>query len=162
MRTNATIAITDGKSCKAVYLHWDGYVAWAGAVLYDDYNTREKAEALIALGSISSLSERIAPEPGEEHSFDNPAENVTVAYCRDRGEKMELHVFGDLSSSGDKAFIERLSSQVSGGNYVYLFDTRTEQWSVGAVHGFLKSEKDDFPEVEPGVFYPLKKWFEEV
>lgn len=156
MSTNATIAITDGKSCKAVYLHWDGYIAWAGAVLHDGYNTREKAEALIALGSISSLGEKIAPEPGEERSFE-----VTVAYCRDRGEEMELHVFGDLSPSGDKAFIERLS-QVSGGNYVYLFDSRTEQWSVGAVHGFLKSEKDDFPEVEPGVFYPLKKWFEEV
>lgn len=156
MNTNATIAITDGKSCKAVYLHWDGHIAWAGAVLYDNYNTREKVEALIALGSISSLGEKIAPEPGEERSFE-----VTVAYCRDRGEEMKSYVFWDLSPSGDKAFIERLS-QTTGGNYVYLFNAQTEQWSVGTAYGFRNIEKGDFPEAEPGVFYPLKKWLKEV
>lgn len=160
MSTNATIALTDRKQCKAIYLHWDGYIAWAGAILYDYYNTREKVEALVTLGSLSSLRERVAPEPGEKHSFENPVEDVTIAYCRDRGEEMELHVFGDLSPSGDKAFIEHLS-QVSGGNYVYLFDMQTEQWFVGVTDRFLGDEKADCPEAIPFVWYPLSNWFGE-
>lgn len=35
MSTHAKIAITDGTKCRAIYLHWDGYLARAGAILRD-------------------------------------------------------------------------------------------------------------------------------
>lgn len=158
MSTRATIAITDGTTCKAIYLHSDGYIAWAGVMLHDHFPTKEKAEELIALGSLSSLRERVAPLPGEEHTFENSVEDVTVAYCRDRGEPLEISTFPDMSLSGDKAFISRLTN-MSGGNYAYLFDTRKGKWMVGVERFFLTEERNTFPDAKPYVWYPLNKWF---
>lgn len=158
MSINATIAITDGVLCKAVYLHWRGDIAGAGVMLHNYYATQEKAESLIALGSLSSLRERIAPLPGEKHTFEAPIKDVTVAYCRDRGEPLQIFSFPDMAAFGDKAFIERLTD-ISGGNYAYLFDSRKGEWLVGGAVNFLKEEKRVFPEAKANVFFPLKRWF---
>lgn len=158
MSTRATIAITDGITCKAIYLHSDGYIAWAGVMLHDHFPTQEKAEELIALGSLFSLRERVAPLPSEEHTFENSVEDVTVAYCRDRGEPLDISIFPDMSLSGDKVFIARLTD-MSGGNYAYLFDTRKGEWVVGVVCSFLQLEKNTFPDAKPYVWYPLSNWF---
>ena len=81
------IAAPDG-SVRAVYCHFDGYIEGVGATLLRHYNSEEKARELLDLGDLSSLGERIAPAPGEDHSFDHPVDDVTVAYHRDRGEKL--------------------------------------------------------------------------
>jgi hypothetical protein len=76
---------------QSIYCHWDGYPAGVGATLKEHYTNPEKVEALIALGDISILSENVAPRGGQErsqHSFQNPADGVTVAYHRDRGESL--------------------------------------------------------------------------
>ena len=158
MSTNATIAITDGVMCKAVYLHWRGDIAGAGFMLHNYYSTPEKAEELIALGSLSSLRERAAPYPGEKHTFEKPVKDVTVAYSRDRGEPLQIFNLPDMSSSGDKAFIEKLT-EISGGNYAYLFDSRKGEWLVGGAVNFLKEEKRVFPKAKANMFFPLEKWF---
>ena len=66
MSTNAAIGMTmpDG-TIKAVYLHWDGYIAHGGAgeTLAEHYKEREKVEKLIALGFLSSLGTEIEPDP---------------------------------------------------------------------------------------------------
>lgn len=90
MSTNSRIGIKheDG-SVTAVYCHWDGYPEYNGRILCEYYETEEKAKALIALGSISSLRPRLAPEPGEVHTFSNAQRDITVAYYRDRGERFD-------------------------------------------------------------------------
>jgi hypothetical protein len=60
MATRSTIGIKsqDG-TVKAIYCHWDGYPAGVGLGLIDNYNSKEQAEALIALGGFSSLMETL-------------------------------------------------------------------------------------------------------
>jgi len=56
---------------RAIYLHWDGYVAGAGAILGGWYKTPEQVTALLDLGDLSELD--VTPEK-------------CVAYHRDRHE----------------------------------------------------------------------------
>ncbi|MCB9689745.1 MAG: hypothetical protein H6738_21735 [Alphaproteobacteria bacterium] len=72
-----------------VYCHWGGEPMVNGRILRDHYADPVSVAALIDLGNLSSLGVRPAPEPGEPHSFDQPAPDVTVAYHRDRGEDLE-------------------------------------------------------------------------
>lgn len=90
MGTQATIARhnTDG-TFDTIYLHYDGYTSHAFNMLRQHYNTQEKVDALIELGDLSCIKERIAPAPGEQHDFMNPQRDITVAYHRDRGEPRE-------------------------------------------------------------------------
>lgn len=86
MATRSTIAVqhADG-TFSQIYCHWDGYVDHNGRILQASYNSQDLAEALVALGDISSLNHSI--EKPEGHSFDSPAEGCTVFYGRDRGEE---------------------------------------------------------------------------
>lgn len=87
MSTRSTIAIRrlDGSMTK-IYCHWDGYIEYNGIMLQKYYNTPDKIEELLKLGSLSSLG--IRANPIGEHSFDKPEEDTTVAYHRDRGEDL--------------------------------------------------------------------------
>lgn len=76
---------SDG-SIRSIYCHHDGYLSWNGLKLHTFYPNFHMATELVKLGNISSLKDNIAPLPGQLHTFDNPAPNVTVAYDRDRGE----------------------------------------------------------------------------
>lgn len=55
----------DGKWAR-IYCHNDGYYENNGRLLHQFYNSQERAEALVALGDLSSLGESI----GVKHSFD--------------------------------------------------------------------------------------------
>lgn len=85
MATRSTIAVqhADG-TVSQVYCHWDGYLDHNGKLLQLNYNTQDKAEALVALGDISSLRESI--EKPEGHTFDTAVDGYTIFYGRDRGE----------------------------------------------------------------------------
>ena len=88
MATRSTIGIENGDGTTTyIYCHWDGYLDYTGRMLIEHYNTKERVEALIALGDLSYLNEKISPDPNIEHSFDKPQKAVCVAYHRDRGEK---------------------------------------------------------------------------
>ena len=152
MSTSTTIAIMDGSICKAIYLHSSGYIGWAGWVLSNWYNTKEKAAKLISLGGLSSLKKKVEPDKGVPHDFDHPAEDVTVAYCRDRGEPLSIMEYKDIAQSTDEELIKRLADY-TGSNYVYLF--KENQWMVGAEFNFLPSEKKEYPGIKPLVLYPL-------
>jgi hypothetical protein len=86
MGTRSAIGVMHGDKCKAVYCHWDGYVDHNGRILLEHYNS-SKANNLVALGGMSSLCPNIEIPEGVEHSFDEPAEEITVFYGRDRGEE---------------------------------------------------------------------------
>jgi len=87
MATRSTIAVehADG-TVSQVYAHWDGYLTHNGQILVNHYDTQEKAEQLISLGSISSLRPKCIPDPAKTHSSINPQDDVTVYYSRDNGE----------------------------------------------------------------------------
>lgn len=88
MSTNAYIGVVNpDESITFIYCHWDG--DRLGAVLREHYQDEAKVRALIALGDCSSVDERPSPDSDEPHTFDRPANGVTVAYARDRGEPMQ-------------------------------------------------------------------------
>ena len=91
MATRSNIAYkTAAGKIRSVYCHWDGYPEHNGEMLRRHYTDQSKVEALVGLGSLSSLGEEI----GEKHPFDKNYEqpelaltdNWTLAYNRDRGE----------------------------------------------------------------------------
>lgn len=76
MSTRAAIGMEmPNGTVKAIYLHNDGYPAYAGAILAGYYKTPEQVWELIALGEISSLGIGISNEQGTE------------AYTRDFGDE---------------------------------------------------------------------------
>jgi len=76
MGTRSTIAIEKDGKVKSMYCHWDGYLEYNGKMLFDYYDSEEKAEALVNNGYASSLREtieeinadRVHQDPPEEHS----------------------------------------------------------------------------------------------
>ena len=90
MGTRSIIMTEQGDKFVGVYAHWDGYPSYRIPLLLKYHNSQEAADAIVALGSISSLNPFIAPADGVEHSFDSPANNVTIAYNRDRDEDLDI------------------------------------------------------------------------
>ena len=96
-----------------IYCHWDGYPDGVGATLQHHYTAPDKVDALLALGSISSLG----PEIGEEHDFDTPHSTWTKAYHRDRGEDLEPPLVYDTLRD-----MLRSVSPDLGAEYAYVYD----------------------------------------
>jgi len=95
-RSNIAMKTQDGKIV-SVYCHWDGYVANNGRILLENYADISKIEALVALGSISSLGEQI----GDKQDFmdrDTQKDEWTLFYSRDRGEQLSIQEYADIPS----------------------------------------------------------------
>ena len=95
-RSNIAYKTPEGK-IRSIYAHWDGYPEGNGKILVDNYTDQAKIEALIALGSISSLGSEI----GEQQDFDNretQKKEWTLAYHRDRGESLVINEYDDIPS----------------------------------------------------------------
>lgn len=150
MATRSTISITDGKTTKTIYCHWDGYPSNNGQTLLDHYQDEKKINELIALGDISFLDKNINPtekglthkrdefgagvydenhqkvmiETTEPHSYEKPHEGVVVAYMRDRGENgCERRLYDGARPNEGEA-------------YDYLF--KNGQWYVRHNKNFVK------------------------
>ena len=121
MGTRSGIIAKIGNSYQGIYCHWDGYPEGVGATLKQHYTDPEKIAALIALGDISSLRERVAPEQGESHTFQTPAKGVTIAYGRDRGES------GCAARTGTLAKIKQDLINCNA-EYLYVWDGK--KWKV--------------------------------
>ena len=95
-RSNIAYKTPEGK-IRSVYCHWDGYPEHNGEMLKRFYNSFDRAVALVELGSISSLKPNLNSQvPG--HSFETPADEVTIAYHRDRGEELHISEYDDIPS----------------------------------------------------------------
>lgn len=108
----------------SVYCHSNGYIESVGRTLLNHYTNPRKIRALIKLGDLSSLHEKVAPPAGVNHAFDwaKRAPGVTVAYKRDRGETD----VGPIQS----ATIEEFLAIDSGQEYSYLWDGRWWVWDM--------------------------------
>ena len=85
MGTRSAIAYyTDRGTVRGKYSHYDGYPEYTGAVLEEHYTDVARVRNMVDLGDQSY----ILPEfiPTGKHTFEEPEENVTIFYGRDRGE----------------------------------------------------------------------------
>jgi hypothetical protein len=143
MATRSRIAIEnqDG-SVTSVYCHWDGHIETNGVILNNNYNTKDKVEALIELGNLSSLDKTL---------------ETTVAYARDRGEDSHQATYSNVEELFEDGFGDIVE-------YVYCF-TKDGIWLVGTLEsnnvavlsevieeeGLIKQfEEDDFNKRDAG------------
>lgn len=148
----------DGKF-KGVYCHSDGYLTYNGAILLDYYNSKEKAEEILALGDLSILKQKLHPDPNKVHSFDFDKRQpfVTIAYGRDRGEN---------NTKAKEVDLKLLESDESWIEYVYIFkDNKWQYFECGRLEeGFRDVEQDlDAYFAKNGVERPkgMYGWFTE-
>lgn len=123
MSTRGLIAIekTD-KTCISSYCHHDCYPSGVGLCLTQHYKTLERAEALLKLGPLSVLGDRLSSDDPEPN-----AQSVCIAYHRDRGEEFQTPTVWPnademLAKAADRFWAE----------YVYLF--RDGRWYVDAAY----------------------------
>jgi len=113
MSTRSYIAkqLDDG-SITGIYCHFDGYPEGVGVTLKAHYMDPSKVDALLTLGSISSLG----AELGDQHEFEDRSRDCVTAYHRDRGETLEpptvYRTLDDLR--------ENVASDL-GAEYAYIF-----------------------------------------
>jgi hypothetical protein len=113
MATRSVISIEnlDG-TVTSTHCHWDGYLAGVGKTLLKHYDDRDCVERLI--------------EPDGQHNIKNPADGVTIAYHRDRGdawEAMKPRQFESLAAFVDSDFGRQDAA------YFYVF-TKDDIWGV--------------------------------
>lgn len=105
MGTRSFVGVMVGSKCRAVYVHWDGYLEGVGAEL-QDYTEQADVEELISHGDRSSL--------------DGP-------YYKDRGETgvepTEYATFAEFLEAADG----------SGAEYYYIF--KDGVWYAGDCYG---------------------------
>lgn len=118
-RSDIIVNRADGKWAR-IYCHWDGYLEGNGQLLFDHYNSLEKAEALVEPGDMSSLAPRCDKPDG--HSYDNKIDGYTVYYGRDRGEDNVAPAVGD-------SLMEVWPGSDTGTEFTYVF--AKNEWYVG-------------------------------
>jgi hypothetical protein len=114
-----------GDNCKSVYCHWDGYLEHNGATLLNHYDSA-KANHLVALGDLSSLCKNIEIPDGVEHSFEKPADGITIFYGRDRGET-------GCEFQTDNSF-EKFFERVDGCCAEWYYIMQDGVWYVGNIY----------------------------
>jgi hypothetical protein len=127
MSTNSLIGKRIGNEVKYIYCHWDGHYSTNGKILLKYYMDEAKVDQLIALGDISALAEKVAPDG--EHSFSKPENDVVIAYHRDRGDELNISI--------DPISIFKRINDVS---YIYLFDNG--KWYVQYGKEFIELTED--------------------
>jgi hypothetical protein len=114
-------------SIEAIYCYANGYPSGLGLTLQTYHNSEEAANQIIALGDLSYLAEKLAPEEGQVHSFNSLVQGVTLAYHRDRGEPF----IQPKKYDSVEHFLNK--SNISAVNYLYLF--RDSAWFFTPVYG---------------------------
>jgi hypothetical protein len=93
MGTRSFVGVMVGDQCRAVYVHWDGYLEGVGAEL-QSYTNQEAVEELISHGDRSSLTE---------------------GYYKDRG---ETGVYPEMYATFEEFYSD---CEYAGGEYYYIF-----------------------------------------
>ena len=101
MSTRSRIAVAqDDGSVKSIYCHFDGYPAYNGKMLMQNYNSKSLADALVAMGDMSALDVDI-----EQSTF----------YNRDRGEELNVSI-DETKEQFVEAFVDDIFEE-----YAYLY-----------------------------------------
>lgn len=116
-------------------------------MLLDHYDTKERVDKLLSLGSMSSLGTSIEPDPSMPHTFDDRQEDVTVFYGRDRHEKgMEARNLN----------LEDIDSPDSWIEFCYVFgqDGKWRYFQCGHLSEGMKDLKEGLKEEYSKLGYP--------
>ena len=125
MSTRARVGVLNADwSIRSIYTHWDGYPEHHYPILRDYYTDPSKINALLRLGSLSSLGAEI----GTKTDFEKPAKGQCVAYMRDRGEDQ-----GKSTFSRNPAAFEALCVDCWA-EYAYLWSGT--EWVAHSVNTF--------------------------
>ena len=123
---------------KAIYCHFDS--DYNSVLLPKYYNTPEKVDALIALGDLSSLGEKVSPT-NATHNINHPESGVCVAYARDaQCEYTEAQIF-----KSKEVFIEVVNDSPMI-EYIYLWEDNQWKYTKGvvSVYDFSIEEEENF------------------
>lgn len=134
MSVRSRIAIKQkDNTYKSIGCNSDGQLSGNGELLYRYYRDPVKINMLMNLGDLSYLEKNIFPNPLKVHNFDNPQDDVCVAYCRDRGNEMYVEEDKDL---------EHLLMSVANSDqdYLYLYEDGT--WK------FANTQTKNYKEIE--------------
>lgn len=126
MSTHSMIGIqNEDGSVRAIYCHFDGHPRHHGPILLGFYNDRERANALIDLGSLRHLGADI----GIKHNMRSEERpSMCVAYFRDGGEsEIEIEEYDSRD-------------EMLGDGYAYLFVD--DQWLVASATGIWRPLQD--------------------
>ena len=123
MSTPALIGIlNEDGSMDYIYCHNDGYPAYMGRTLQWYYSDRYRVRDLIRGGDISCLRSKLIPDAAKVHTFDDPQDDVTIFYHRDRGEDWMDCRPAKVQDVGDFSFV--------GPGYFYLYDDAARRWTL--------------------------------
>ena len=94
MSTKSGIGIVNADgTVTSIYCHNDGYPEHQFITLTLYYNDEFKARELIGLGDLSFVGKYLY---NENHNYEHPAPNTTLAYCRDRYEEYRVDKWPSL------------------------------------------------------------------
>lgn len=121
MATNAFIGFRENNSITYIYNHSDGYLEYLGKMLIKHYNSEEQVKALVSLGDVSVVKEKLVPEEGTTHTFDKRQDGVSVFYGRDRGENWNdiypIRINNTVFENPDYTIV-----------YIYVYDVEEQTW----------------------------------
>lgn len=133
MGTRAAIIVKVGNKYKGIYCHNDGNPDGTGVgnILFNFYNSQERAEALIALGDVSAVYEHLAPPEGITQTFDKRYieqgqkwTKVTFAYGRDNGDTDPERILPKVGRSANQ-----VADLICDFAYCYVFSNG--EWKFG-------------------------------
>ena len=103
------------RSIRFIYCNNNGFPKGVGQILSQHYLKPSKIDALLKLGTISVLGERI----GRKTNFTQPTNGQCVAYVRDRGESPKENLAHKANSKGD--YLDQLIADLTANAYAYLW-----------------------------------------
>lgn len=112
---------------ESAYVHYDGYPENVKPLLTKHYTDKKKIADLMKLAKVAGVS-YLAPELGAgKQNFNDPDNNTSLFYGRDRGEKGKSSATLRGVTSSIEDYIKNASNR-SSADYVYLYDQRDGKW----------------------------------
>ena len=144
MATRATIAKLDNNGVKAIYLHSDGYLEYAGRILDEHYQDESKVDELLAHGDVSMLNENIGEKlPFNDYMLFHEKKQCRF-YHRDRGEDKK-----EAATLGGENELVKFATEKCDAEYIYMFAYGS--WYVYDVYNNSK-----FVELEEELYVPTR------
>ena len=144
MATRATIAKLDNNGVKAIYLHSDGYLEYAGRILDEHYQDESKVDELLSHGDISSLNENIGEKlPFNDYMLFHEKKQCRF-YHRDRGEDKK-----EAATLGGENELVKFATEKCDAEYIYMF-------AYGSWYVYDVYNNSEFVELEEELYVPTR------
>ena len=144
MATRATIAKLDKNGVKAIYLHSDGYLEYAGRILDEHYQDESKVDELLSHGDVSSLNENIGEKlPFNDYMLFHEKKQCRF-YHRDRGEDKK-----EAATLGGENELVKFATEKCDAEYIYMF-------AFGSWYVYDVYNNSEFVELEEVLYVPTR------